>query len=431
MFRPQAIGVFPGAAGFFLLPEVVGHQALITKLLRGEPPETWPEAWRFFRAALSGAPEETVLSLLPDAPEGRFNRFVLRPEAEAFRAALAAADDEMRLLLQAAAWRLGFPVEPPPYEGADGEIRAFLLATHAYAAIASGDWAKALSFLYDAAESVRALSPIFAARLYAERAALLQSLTVQPVPVHAAAPPPQGGTEAGAFDASVIRSATDVQSPVEGYRTALKLLDRTAFDEMRGEIWLQLGTALQAEAGGQKSALLEAVRCYHEALKWLKRDRHPEAYALAHMNLAVAYLSMPMHEARHSLRAALAVQSLREALRHFTKETHPDLWASATINLANAIQHVKSSHLEDNLWEAVSLYEEVLSLPEVRDDPLRRARVLANQGNALAHLGAFSRAVPRLEEAKRLFAAHGDAEAAQAVSAVLAEIDRRRKEVQR
>lgn len=431
MLRPQTIGVFPGVAGFFLLPKVEGHEALLPRLLCGEPLEAWPEAWRFFSAALNGEVEEVVMTLLPEGPEGRFNRFVLRPGEEEFRAALAVADEEMRLLLQAAAWRLGFPVEPPSHEGANGEIRAFLLATHAYAAVASGDWPRALSFLYDAAESVRALSPVFAARLYAERAALLQSLTVQPVPVHAAGSPPQGGTETGAIDASAIQSAADLQSPVEGYRTALELLDRTVLYDIRGEIWLQLGTAFQAEAGGQKSALLEAVRCYHEVLKWLKQDRHPEAYALAHMNLAVAYLSMPMHEARHSLRAALAVQSLREALRHFTKETHPDLWASATMNLANALQHVKSSHLEDNLWEAVALYEEVLSLPEVKDDPLRRARVLANQGNALAHLGAFSRAVPRLEEAKRLFVAHGDAEVARAVSEVLEEIDRRQEEVRR
>ncbi|MBE3595594.1 MAG: tetratricopeptide repeat protein [Hydrogenibacillus sp.] len=420
MQRPQAIGVFPGAAGFFLLPEVAGAEALLRRLLYGEMPEPWPEAWRFLQAALSGEPEEVVWSLIPDTPEGRFNRFVLNPEEKTLHAAEAVADGDMRRLLQAVAWRLQFPVDPPSHEGTEGEVRAFLLATHAYAAMASHDWPKALSLLYEAARSVHACSPVFAARLYAERAAMLQSLAVQPV----------SGTGGASGDAEALRAAEAVQSPIDGYRTALELLAPTAMHDVRGEIWLELGSALQAEAGGQKSKLLEAVRCYHEALKVLRRDRHPEAFALAHMNLAVAYLSMPMHEERHALRAAMAVQSLREALRHFTKETHPDLWASATINLANAIQHVKSSHIEDNLWEAVALYEDVLGLPEVQRDPVRRARVLANQGNALAHLGAFSRAVPRLTEAKRTFEAYGDREAAETLAETLGEIARRRSEAQ-
>jgi len=128
------------------------------------------------------------------------------------------------------------------------------------------------------------------------------------------------------------------------------------------------------------------------------------------------------------LRTATAIQSLRESLRIFKKDKHPELWASATVNLANALQHVKSSHLEDNLWEAVALYEDVLEVRRSKDDPIAYARVLANQGNALAHLGAFSRAVPRLEEASQLFRKYGEHEAASAIEDVLAEIALKRKQ---
>ncbi|MDW8215775.1 MAG: hypothetical protein RMJ55_19670, partial [Roseiflexaceae bacterium] len=59
-----------------------------------------------------------------------------------------------------------------------------------------------------------------------------------------------------------------------------------------------------------------------------------------------------------------------------------------------------------------------------RRDPAGYARVLANQGNALAHLGEFTRARRQLSEARRLFAACDDADAVTGVDEVLAEIAR-------
>jgi hypothetical protein len=44
----------------------------------------------------------------------------------------------------------------------------------------------------------------------------------------------------------------------------------------------------------------------------------------------------------------------------------------------------------------------------VGDDPLGHARVLANQGTALAHLGIHDQAGPKLRAARGLFAAAGD-----------------------
>ncbi len=61
-------------------------------------------------------------------------------------------------------------------------------------------------------------------------------------------------------------------------------------------------------------------------------------------------------------------------------------------------------HQADNLDEAVQLYEELLAYRDPPVDPLGRARLLANQGNALGHLGVFADARERLDRAAALFA---------------------------
>lgn len=398
MLRPQPIGVFPGIAGFFLLPSVPQADNLLPHLLRGYLPDNWPDDWRFFSAAIEGRDEEDILALLPSSPEGLYNRFILEPQIHTYTLAKQALKGDVSLLLDAVAWRLGLLDTPPPYANTDGELRAFLLATHAYEAFQQDNWSDGLDILLEAANTAKDVSPVFSARLLAEWAATKQML------------------------------GDHGQDTVEGYRSAIKLLDSSSFQEARAELWFQLGTAYQSDAKGRKGPLLETVKCYQEALKVYHRDTHPEAFAMVHMNLALAYLAMPSLDRGASLRTAVAIQSLREALRIFQKDTHPDLWASATINLANALQHVKTSHPEENLWEAVALYEDVLGIRSPEDDPLGYARVLANQGNALAHLGVFSRAVPRLEKASHLFRAEGEHDAAEAVETVLAEIARTRAE---
>jgi len=398
MLRPQPIGVFPGAAGFFLLPPIPEGEKLLPSLLRGELPDTWPEPWRFFGRAIEGGSEDSVLELMPNSPEGIFNRLILKPEAAAYAHAREMLEGDLVLLLDAVAWRYGLKETPPSLSDTDGEIRAFLLATQAYEAFQRKDWSNGLKLLLEAAETVQDVSPVFSARLHAEWAATKQML--------------------GDYG----------EKTVQGYRTALALLEATSFREVRAELWFQLGSLYQSTAEGRKSSLLEAAKCYQEALKVYRKKTHPENFAMTQMNLALTYLAMPSFDRGSHLRTAVAIQSLREALSVFKRETHPDLWASATINLANALQYVMTSHPEKNLWEAVALYEEVLKVRRPEKDPVGYARVLANQGNALAHLGAFSRAVPRLKEAGRLFQQHGEHDAAAAVEDILAEISRMQKE---
>ncbi len=397
MLRPQAIGVFPGTAGFLMLPPVPEAQTLMPALLRGYLPERWPEEWEFFSLGMSGASVETILQAVPEGPEGIYNRFILQPEADVYGWARERLAGDYVLLLDAVAWQMGLCPEPPKLPEADGEIRAFVLAAQGYYAIHRGSWEAGLERLQAAAEEAEGVSPVFAARLYAEWAASKQM------------------------------RGDDEEAVIAGYRKALDLMEGTAFGEVRAELWFQLGTMYQERADGRKGFLMKAMECYHEALKVFRRESHPDAYAMVHMNLALAYLAMPSTDRGSRLRAALAVQGLREALRIFQKDTHPDLWASATMNLANALQHVSTSHPEANLWEAVALYEEVMEVRREEDDPVGYARILANQGNALAHLGAFSRAVPRLEEARRRFLEHGEEDAAGAVDGILQEIRRLRQ----
>jgi len=142
------------------------------------------------------------------------------------------------------------------------------------------------------------------------------------------------------------------------------------------------------------------------------------------MNLATAHLAVPMTQASDQLRLGVATQALRACRRVFTPEEHPGPWASATLNLANALVYTPSTHQADNLVESVELYEEVLQSGIRAQDPVGRARLLSNQGNALAHLGIFGEARAKLVEARFIFEEHLDHDSAGAVRSVLDEIAR-------
>ncbi|MBE3570000.1 MAG: tetratricopeptide repeat protein, partial [Bacillales bacterium] len=261
MLKPQPIGVFPGAAGFFLLPPVPESNQLLAPLLKGYFPDSWPESWSFFAAAIKGKREGEVLTLLPEGPEAAYNRFILDPQAQTYALVKEMLSGDFSLLLDAVAWRFQLRETPPPLGDTSGEIRAFLLATQAYGSFQRKDWSTGLSLLFEAAEIVEDVSPVFSARLYAEWAATKQML--------------------GDYGKEIV----------EGYRKALTFLETSSFQEARAELWFQLGSVYQSSAEGRKESLLEAIKCYHEALKVYRRDIYPEEYATTHMNLALAYLS--------------------------------------------------------------------------------------------------------------------------------------------
>lgn len=398
--RPQPLGVFADPLGALLLPPVEGAEHLLPQVVRGNL-NSLPQAWRFYELALYDEAAAFQALQSDPTPLGRYNRFVLRPSQDEYYALQPLLTGTEAALLEAVAFQIGLCHGPPdPHHLGpvhfDREVRAYLLATYAGYLLEQSQTERALVLLETAAADVEALSPAFAARLYGEWAAVEA----------------QQGPNSDKGLAFLERAA--------------RLYGQTGFKAAQGELWLQLGMALQTRAQGKdKELLLRAVKAYQEATLVLRPEQTPESFGLAQMNLALVYLIIPMNEEAARLRYAIAASSLRESLKVFTPDTYPQHWASATVNLANVLQHANTTHPEENLWEAVALYEDVLRVRKPEDDPEGYARVLANQGNALAHLGAFSRAIPRLTTACDLFRQLGDLEAVTVLEEVLEDIAQR------
>lgn len=394
---PQPLGIFPLPASYLLLPAVPNVADAHAQLMQGNVPTELPEGLRFLALTLADDIDGAYEALEgQDGPIASYNRFVLRSEPAEYAALRAEFTGELRKLLDVVAYTLGYIEHPPALEDtqeAQDERLAFILMAQATHHLEQEDYPTAIKLLEQAVKVARPVSPMFAAQLLATLADSKNS--------H------QGIT----FFA------------IQHYEEAIKLLEPSGLHLTRAEMWLNLGIIYQEMARGQRSALLKAVQCYQEALRVFTRDNHPELYALAQNNLALGYLSMPLREASDQLRMAIAVQALREVLKIYTRETHPEQWASAQLNLANALQYLPSSHPQENLIQAVELYEEVLAVRNKWHDPIGYARLLANQGNALAHLGIFPHARPKLKEALHIFEAYGEQDAIQSVMGVLSEME--------
>jgi len=377
----QPLGIIDGPAGALLLPpsmDTAAHE----RVLRGDG-TALPAEWAFYERAVAGDRDGALAALGSDA-RAAYNRFVLTGDAAEYAALAPQLAGDERLLLDAAAFAHGV-IETPP-AGAAGDP-----LVNAYLALEPFDDTRAPA----AADAVADTSPLLAARLL----------------VHCA--------DHWARDEAQTDAALAV---LDRARVLLSAHDFTV--EAAG-LALRYGLLAHERSAHRRDRLLAAVHAYQRALQTFSKDGpRREDYALAQMNLGLAYLALPMNDEAERLRPAIAIQSLREAAGALDRRESPELWAGATLNLANALQHVRSTHVEENLWEAVALYEDILPVLPARDQ-LRKARVLANQGNALAHLGAFSRAVPRLNEARAIFALAVDDDSTAAIDATLAEIAER------
>jgi tetratricopeptide (TPR) repeat protein len=223
--------------------------------------------------------------------------------------------------------------------------------------------------------------------------------------------------------AQVLADAGDPSGAALEADAALQRLPMSADRELRAHLQVTRALARQQLAGEDRGALLAVVGDLTEATKVFREETHPELFAVCNQHLAVAYLVMPMSDQGDRLRLGVAVNALRAALRIYTPQTHPAHWASTQTNLANALQYLPSVHQEQNLDEAVQLYEEVLQYRDPQVDPLGYARILSNQGNALGHLGVFTDAKERLERARAMFDAAGDPDSAATVGGILTSLE--------
>ena len=299
------------------------------------------------------------------------------------------------VVLTSFAETIGFIVglRPRPADGTvvDGEFAAMAHAAAATLALEQHDGAEAIEQLEAAALAANPISKALAGQLMGQLANTQLD-------------------EGGAQRASVT------------FQAALDQLEETDLFVSRAELHVAAGAMFQEMSEAAPRLMQQAINHYHQAMALVNAESAPETFAIANANLGLAYITMPMTEASDQLRIGVAVQSMREALNYFTPESHADRWSSTQLNLANALVYMPSKHQADNIAEAVDLYEDVLSHRDRHADPHGRARVLANQGNALAHLGMFDDAKIRLHEARAIFEEFEEDDAVRAVRSVLDEV---------
>ncbi len=389
--RPQPLGAFPLPLGYLLIPAAPDTEDARLALLAGRLPE-WPAPLRAHELALAGDRDGALAQLTGADPVTRYNRFVMDPDSED-PAELRSALGEFGVLVDVVLFAIGRTDAAPELGDATGEIAAVVLSTQASAALDEQDPARAVELLDRAADLAGDASPPLRGVLLAAAGSIIG--------------PANPGEGVSRFEQALghLEGADDLRIA-------------------RAEIHLSLAGLLHEQAVEVPGLLNRAVPHYHSALQLVLREEAPLLWAAAHADLATAYLTMPMTEASSQLRLGVAAQSLRSALKVYTREDYPEQWASVQLNLANSLVYTPSSHQADNLMEAVELYEAVLQARDRDIDPLGRARVLANQGNVLAHLGDFDQAKAKLYEARYLFEELGDHDSVRTVRGVLDEISR-------
>ncbi|MEE6140222.1 hypothetical protein SKC41_28370 [Mycobacterium sp. 050128] len=378
-----------------LIPAHADTEAARQAMLAGQLPEIWPPTLRAHELAAAGQRDAALAVLDGQAdPVARYNRFVLDPDGvapEELRATLG----EFAILVDVVLFTLGRTDTPPRSETTVGELAATLLSVQAGHALAEGSPQTAIELLDRAAEAAEPVSAPLAGSMLAAAGAI-------------------GRDTHDASCAVRLQKALTVLADADGLRVA------------RAEIHSCLASLLHEQAATRPELLATAIPHYHSALQLIKCADAPLQWAAAHAGLAAAYLTMPMVEASGQLRLGVAAQSLRSALTVYTREDHPDEWASVQLNLANSLVYTPSRHHKENLVEAVEIYEAILQTRDRTTQPLGRARVLANQGNVLAHLGMFDDAKAKLYEARFLFEELGDDDSVRTVRGVLDEIARQR-----
>ncbi|MFI5040276.1 MAG: hypothetical protein ACHQNA_00260 [Acidimicrobiales bacterium] len=397
LLRPQPLGLFDGPAGLLVVGGGEGVADLLHALSRGSLPPTSPRAAAVLAAATDDD-VDTALGLLGEDRPSAVDRLVLAPTAEHLASAEAATegDPSLGVVVAAAAYASGLSDIAPTIEGVDGEFAVLALTVRAARALEFKDSRRALQLLSEAVPHAASVGPALHARVL------------------------------GMLAEHVHHTLGPSERALDLYDEAIDLLVPTDLAELRAGMQLERGLVAHQLADGQRYRLVEAIRSYQSALMVLSEGRHPEQFALANMNIAIAILAMPMTEASDQVRLGVAVQSLRAALRVYRPETRRAEWSSSQMNLANALQYLPSKHREENLREAVELYEEVLAFRSPRQDPMGYARVLANQANALAHLAVFGHAEAKYGDARALFERAGDLEAVDVIDRQLAQVDAQR-----
>lgn len=393
--RPQPVGVFPLPAGYFLISSDPELDEIRVGLSEGRLPQAFPPALDYYRLALDGDFEASAAAISGNDVLSRANRFVLDPAGDELESLMHATADEPTLHghIHMLGFVLGLLPEPPDPAVLDGEFAAQAHAARATLALERGDTQSAIEELEAAAQAASAANTAFTGQLLGQLANVQLD---------------EGGTQ---------RAGVTFQAAIDN-------LTGTDLTKSLAELHVSAGAMYQEMSESAPRLMQKAIDHYHSALAAVTAKVAPETVAIANANLGLAYITMPMTQASDQLRVGVAIQSMRDALDYFTPENNKDRWSSTQLNLANALVYLPSKHQADNIAEAVGLYEGVLQHRDRDSDPQGRARVLANQGNALAHLGVFADAKAKLHESRALFEEFDEDEAVRSVRSVLDEIAR-------
>lgn len=217
----------------------------------------------------------------------------------------------------------------------------------------------------------------------------------------------------------------------ECYESVRKILVHHGSDEEVAELEMNLGLVLQALSEFGQARITDAIAAYQRALRTFDAKAHAKEYAILHNNLATAFLSIPFSDERAKMREALAVQSFEEGLKVVTLIDHPAEYAMLQNNLGNALQYVSSSHAVENNLRAIAAYDEALKVRTPETTPLAYANTIANKANCLCNLpddpeapdagnaGNLIKASRYYEEARAIFARHGEPQKASIVAEAL------------
>jgi tetratricopeptide (TPR) repeat protein len=335
-------------------------------------------------------------------PADPFSQFS-RPAVDSERASSAGrADDLVRVALAAARDESASPSERAQMlmELAMGLQQRPKTPAHLTAAVS----------LYDEALVVcPAEEPLLAARITARKGTALQAA-------------PEEGT-------------TLLEQARTAFEQAIPDLTRLGNPEEVAEAEMNLGLVLQQLAGCGRARITDAISAYQRALRTFDVKRYTVEFAILQNNLATAFLSVPITDERARVREALAVQCFEEALKVVNLIEHPVEYAMLQNNLGNALQYAASSHPIENRLRAIAAYDEALKVRTPASTPLEYANTIANKAGCLWSLpddpqqpGERSRsnvhaARALYEEARDLFAAHGEHEKARIVAEALLELE--------
>jgi tetratricopeptide (TPR) repeat protein len=389
--RPQPIGVFALPAGYLLIGEQPAHDEVRAELVEGRRHATFPPSMRYYQQALDGDLAGALDVLTGEDAVTAVNRFVLDPSAAALDELRSTTTGELLAHVEHVAFSVGLRPGPPDPSSVDGEFAAMAHVARATAHLEHHDRAAAIEELEVAAQAAHPVSRPLAGQILGQLANTQLD-------------------EGGKQRATVT------------FEAAIDALTGTDLHTTLADLHVTFGAMFQEMSEAAPRVMKSAIDHYLAALQLVDATTAPETFAIANANLGLAYLMTPMHEASDLLRIGIAVQSMRDALQVFTADTHPERWSTTQLNLANALVYMPSKHQAENIAEAVELYEDVLQSRDRQSDPQGRARVLANQGNALAHLGHFDQAKARLHEARAIFEEFAEDDAVRTVRSILDEV---------